>query len=73
MTKTSILIALDEDVVQFLDKLNQVDPSTLINKVLRQEMFRRHIRVCPGDGLGPPDRLTDLWEEHLEDDIPSGD
>lgn len=71
MSKTSILISLDEDVVQFLDKLNQVDPSALINRLFRQEIYRRHIHVDSNDSRGPQDQVTDLWEEHLEEDIPA--
>jgi hypothetical protein len=39
--KTTLVISLEEDVTQFLDKQGQIDPSAFINQVLRDERQRR--------------------------------
>ncbi len=40
--KTTVVISLEEDLAEFLEEQGQVDPSALINKLLRDEAYRQH-------------------------------
>lgn len=38
--KTTLVVSLEEDVAEYLDRQGQVDPSAWINKVLRDDIQR---------------------------------
>jgi hypothetical protein len=58
MSRTPVLLALDEDIARFIYDLNHVDPSSMVNTLLRREKNRRG-------------EVGQLLEEHLLETIPA--
>lgn len=60
--RTTLVVTLDKDVMAYLGK-NNIDPSALINRVLRKEMQRLDFRPNPQPSTDAEKELETLLDQ----------